>query len=47
MGAYLKPKALKKIKMKAPRKTALVIFNVSDITDVDIFKNENIPPVLF
>lgn len=31
MGAYLKLKALKKIKMEALRKTALDIFNVSDI----------------
>ena len=33
MGAYLKMKALKK--MKALRKIALLIFNASNITDVD------------
>lgn len=47
MGAYFKLKALKKIKMKALRKPALEIFNVSDITDVDILMKQNFPPVLF
>lgn len=43
MGAYLKLKALKKTKMEALRKTALDIFNVSDITDVDILMKQNFP----
>lgn len=46
-GAYLKRRALAKIKMKALRETALKIFNVSDVTDVDILMNQSLPPVLF
>lgn len=47
MGAYLKLKALEKIKIKALRETALTIFNVSDITDVDTSMNQSRPLVLF
>lgn len=45
VGAYLKMKALKK--MKALRKIAFLIFNASNATDVDIVKKQGLPLVLF
>lgn len=47
MGGYLKMKALKKIKTKALRKIALLIFNASKITDIDIVLKQNLSLVFF